>query len=389
MLSIDTTPNGAYIYLNDKMQMPSYTKGIFTTPEKIKSLMPGEYNLQLEKDGYWPVKKRVRIESGQTTFIEDITLFKIESPLKLSSLSTKTIGISPDNRHLYIADENKMLNLRNNEEISLGLGQQEIQWLKGGDKLLINGEVVSLTGDNNNTNYKEILGLETHNWFLDETRNYLYYQNKNTINYFDINNKSNVVIVSNEKYLDYIPYNDSLFTITERGERKYLTEYSLQNKEIKTEIELPASADYKIRDNIQGWLSVYDGKNQSLYLFNPQQTENKEVINNIKNWQWINRYQLIYSNDFEIYLLDLRSNNSTLITRMGEEIQSIMYNEKYNYLVFSTNQHLNVIDLRTDNITTIFTAEDIQSPVLDKKTNTLYFSAKIDEEIGIYSILVK
>ena len=63
MFIFDTEPHGAKIYLNKKPQ-ELFFKKIFTreesfikTPTKIKNLLPGEYDITLELEGYWPWRK--------------------------------------------------------------------------------------------------------------------------------------------------------------------------------------------------------------------------------------------------------------------------------------------------------------------------------------------
>lgn len=61
-LNLDTNPRGAVIYLNGQARneaaLLSFKKNILTTPAKIRNLLPGEYDLTLERDGYWPFQKK-------------------------------------------------------------------------------------------------------------------------------------------------------------------------------------------------------------------------------------------------------------------------------------------------------------------------------------------
>ena len=63
MLNVATIPKGAYIFLNDKEQTGAvfslFKKDSLTTPNKIKNILPGEYVLRLEREGYWPYEKKI------------------------------------------------------------------------------------------------------------------------------------------------------------------------------------------------------------------------------------------------------------------------------------------------------------------------------------------
>ncbi len=394
MLVIDTTPNGAVIYLNDKPQKTSgfqlKKRNQLTTPNKIKNVLPGEYNLHLEKESYWPVKKRIKINSGQTTFVEDITLFKIDLPMQIAASSVGRLEMSPNYKYLFLPTDKKIINLKNNQEIILDFELiSNWQWIKNGDRLLINGLLINPEDGNSIIDYSQTIGTGASDWFWDENNNHLYYRHKDSLNRLEIDNKTNTTIASGENYLDYQPRDDKIFLIVKNDEVK-LREYSLKDNEVKKEIKIPEIGSYRFILDNKKWLSLYDEKNESLYLFHPEQiNQDNIVIKNIKTWRWLNDDQLIYHNDFEIYLLDLKQNNTTLITRIGEEIEEMIYNNSDNYLIFSTMKSLNVVDLRNDNITTLFRSENISSPTLNKKNDTLYFTAQIGQQKGIYKILVR
>ncbi|MEO8065317.1 MAG: PEGA domain-containing protein [Candidatus Doudnabacteria bacterium] len=90
---IKTDPSGAEVYLSDKKQSD-------TTPDSIRFLLPGDYNLRIEKDGYQPWAKRLTVrEQFVTKAAEDqnlITLFfkdpKPEEPRAASQISLSKTG---------------------------------------------------------------------------------------------------------------------------------------------------------------------------------------------------------------------------------------------------------------------------------------------------------
>ena len=65
---IKSYPKGANIYINN---IDTEEK----TPRQITNIKPGLYNLEIKKDNYIPWKKQLYIQSGETTFVEDIVLF--------------------------------------------------------------------------------------------------------------------------------------------------------------------------------------------------------------------------------------------------------------------------------------------------------------------------
>ena len=75
-----------------------------------------------------------------------------------------------------------------------------------------------------------------------------------------------------------------------------------------------------------------------------------------------------------------------MLTRVGEKIVKIIWNENANYLIFSTADSLNAYDPVIGLITKIFTANSIKPLTLNNTNNTLYFWANIGRQNGIYSL---
>ena len=100
MLIVESNPEGAVISLNGKpltkFSLTSLKKTETATPAKIGNLLPGRYSLSLELEGYWPIQKTVEIHPGQTTLIDNVSLFRNELPWLLLSSGEGIFSLSPD-----------------------------------------------------------------------------------------------------------------------------------------------------------------------------------------------------------------------------------------------------------------------------------------------------
>lgn len=56
-LTIDSNPGGAYVYVNNQY------RGV--TPVDIRDARPGNYDITINRDGYYPVRRRVRVDAGE------------------------------------------------------------------------------------------------------------------------------------------------------------------------------------------------------------------------------------------------------------------------------------------------------------------------------------
>ncbi|MFZ4632258.1 MAG: PEGA domain-containing protein [Patescibacteria group bacterium] len=397
MLAVATEPTKAIIYLNNKPQndlsINPWKKDYIVTPAKIKSLLPGEYELRLETEGYWPYKQKINIYSGETTFVEDVNLFKNNSPLLILNLEETGLSMSTDSKYIYASSAKKIITLKNDNVRNLNLDINQIDngghWLKN-NKLFESGIIFDPSKENADTNYASIIGSGATNWFFEENSGELYYQNNNSINRLDINKKTSAAIISGANYLDYEVRVNNLFTITNTDNQTKLNSYSLNNSKLNGEWTLPNSGHYKFDDQDLKYLTIYDDQNKTLYLFDENNLINGPmIIRNINNWSLFNNQALIYTNDFEIYIFNFSNSRSDLITRRSEKIKEIIWNTTGNYLIFSEEKNLNVLDFKNRNTTTLVSADKISSPVLDIKNNNLYFWAKIGDKNGIYKMLMQ
>ena len=391
-LAVASKPSRAIVYLNGKAQhdlsFKPWKKDYLTTPVKVKNILPDKYELTLELEGYWPYQQTVYINSGEATFVEDVILFKADLPLLIKESPETKLSLSQDNRYLFNEEGNEIISLKTEGTRKLNNleeYQTDYKWLKN-NKLFKDGILYDPLKSENDNNYKIIIGSDATNWYFDETTNTLYYKNQNTINQFGINTQISSLILKDENIISYHPYKDKLFAIAKNGQIK-LSGYFLKNLEKSNEFILPSSGNYEFVSEISSFLSIYDSKNKTLYLFDDNKIENGPiVINGIENWQVLKNNSILYTNNLEIYTFDLTTQKNELITRRSEALNDIIWNESGNYLIFSDKNSLNVFDFKNRTTTKLLNGENISSPVLDERGKNLYFWGKIENREGIYKI---
>lgn len=403
MLAVATEPKNAIVYLNDKPQndlsINPWKKDYIATPAKIKNLLPGEYELRFKTEGYWPYKQKINIYSGETTFVEDVNLFKDNSPLLILSLAEDKLIISPDNKYIYAQKSKKIINLKAESVRDLNIlnldensnfNDSRNLWLKN-NKLFIDGIIFDPTKETGDSNYYSSIGSRATNWTIDDSQNYLYYQNNNSINKLNTNSKKSSIVVSGEIYLDYEFGQNKLFTIRKTEKQIELSAKSLDNTDSQKDIWImPSSGHYRFSKRMSSYLTIYDDQNKTLYLFDENNLNKGPLtIRNINKWALYNNQALIYTNDLEIYIFNFSNSRSDLITRRSEKIEDIFWNSEGNYLILSSFNNLSVFDFKNRNTTVLLSAEKISSPVFDAKNNSLYFWARINEQEGVYKMLMQ
>lgn len=393
-LAINSQPSGASIYINDKKQSDfswkNFNDNSLTTPAKIKSLAPGEYEIRLEKDGYWPWEKRLNINAEQTTYAEDINLFKKDSILNILECGCQEIDLSPNQRYLLLKQGKKIIDLRTGRDFMVDIKNEitNYQWLKNSDRILINNRLIDLA-NNSWVDYQEIIGPEIRNLFFDEANERLYYQYKDSLNYFENNKKISQSLLEKKIYKNFYLQGDHIFLLGQAGKNQTLESYDLKSHLLK-ELVLPTGGDYIFHPSDSAWLEIFENKSHTLFLIDPEFFKMpREGLKNFQGGLWLQTDKLLYHTDFEIYLFDLKQNTRTLIDRVGYQIKDVVWQAKNNYLIYATSASINSLDLSNHNSTSLLTAENISSIFLDSKTNTLYFTAAINQKSGLYKMIIQ
>ncbi|MFH1661554.1 MAG: PEGA domain-containing protein [Candidatus Falkowbacteria bacterium] len=295
---LDTKPDGAKIYIDSKPQQTflkkyfANEKSFIKTPAKIKNLLPGEYNLKMELDGYFAWEKKLKIKEGQSTYAENIYLFKKNLPALIEE-----------------NEKNEIL------------------------KQLIDDNLATSTFEKD----KKIYEIEK------------------SIN------------LTNLKITD-----------------------STSKKLIKS-IELPGS-NYEFINRDHKFLNIFDKNHDILYLIDPFSSVYsplRETINNIKLSYWVDDEKLLYANDFEIWIFDLKNNKKILLTRISEPIEKIIWHPGDNYVIYNAGNSIKIIELderEKRNIIELIKLNKISSLYLNKKGDTLYFNAIINKQEGFYKL---
>ena len=393
MIAVDTVPSGAVVYLNDipqsNLSLNPFKTEYLTTAAKVKNVLPGEYTLRLEREGYWPFQKKISIYSGQTTFAEDINLFRNDTPLLIAKAEETEPSLSASRRYLFIPSTRTMITLKNNEERAIPLSEREAVWLKDSDKLLSAANIYGFdpAGD---IDYMSLIGSGASNWRLDENQGRLYYQNKNSLNYLKLSDRTSILAVSGETYGAYMPKGDNLYFVSTSQGKTAVKKYSLSSQKIEGELSLPAVGQYEFRPNDSNYLELYDKQNKTLYILNPDNIQSGiQMIKNAISWQWLDEDNLLYHNNWEIYRFNLNSGSSDLLTRVGEEITKLIWNRDSDYLIYSTANSLNALDTKMNTATKIYSTDKISGAVLDEKDNILYFWAQTGNESGVYKMVLQ
>ena len=399
MFIIDSKPEGAEIFIDGQPQK-TWSSSIFnkkkfiTTPAKIKNLLPGEYNIKLELDGYWSWQKKLFVNQGSSTFAENIYLFKNNLPVQILPADIESIRLSPNKNQAVILSSTLVtfLNLPDESKKSIKINNligKNIFWSEDQNKIIIDNYLYNLTDLNSVIDLKKI----TPNSFNYKWNgNALNYQDKNSVYQLESSGLPKKII-SNKIFNDYLIKNNYLYLIIKSGSVISLEIIDAATGQNIKNINLRETGNYSFINAEQNLLNLYDNNHKILYLIDPLSSYRPltEIINNVKTAFWANSNDLIYANDFEIWLYNLETKNKTLITRISDTIKNAVLHPSKNYIVYSTEQTINAIELderEKRNITELIKFESINSFVL-AADDIIYFLGKTDNSEGLYKFFIQ
>ncbi len=336
-LILASTPKGADIYLDGKQAKSSGS--IFgdyaTTPAKVKNLLPKEYLVEIKLDGYWPWEKKMTIYGGQSTYAENIVLFKRCTPTEAEESLAESCAANFDGEINDAATTALLKTKLNNPE--------------------------KIKSENNSL---------------------FFFGDKNKISsYSQRNEEIKEILAGNngqEEYLDFLPKDEKLFVIVKTGSRIELRDYNLENNTATQSINLPGAWQYQLSSDQNNILAAYNPDSRNLFLFDEEKLKPRGgAIGNTNYWNWLGDEKLLIAGDFEITIFDSKNSSRQLITRISEKVTGLTWSKKKKYLIYTTDKNINSIDLYEGDgrITKLLDGNKISQPRLDEKNKILYFQA--------------
>jgi len=412
ILIVDSEPRGAMIYIDNKIQRNFFgniinrDKNYVTTPAKIKGVLPGEYEVRFEMEKYWPWQKKLEIASGQSTFAEDVSLFKKELPINILDGPSIASTFSPSNRYLVnlSKDNITLFNIENETKESRQTTRGTsslIRWSESSEKIIYSDLLFDVNNWTKPLNLSDVITATNNSlvkWGEDD--NQVYYSSDQGIHRYNIDAKLNKNIINESGINDFLIKNNSLFYIKQTVKDTQLSIYELDSsnkiieaKKLIKQLTLPSS-DYEFINQGHNLLNLYDKKFKILYLIDPSSPIRplRETINNTTESLWVTDTKLLYANDFEIWLYDLESFNKIILTRISNKIDNIIWHPNNNYIIYNTNNNINIIELDNRekyNVTNLINLDNIKNLHLNDEGDVLYFYSKIGNQEGIYKLFIQ
>ncbi|MBI5038098.1 MAG: PEGA domain-containing protein [Candidatus Kerfeldbacteria bacterium] len=327
-LSITSTPRGASVYVNNELQQKQ-------TPFSINHLYASNYQVKLEKSGYYAWEKNVRTYADRVTRLPNAYLVKKQN-FEASILTTpiESMYVSPSGSRIMIAHQ-----LELTAYLQTGIRQWEyrlpaevadIQWSADESLLLVTTAssstplvINSYDGSRSNFALPDTGTIYEYFWSQD-VGTILYCRTNQAV--YEINLARQITQQLPEPPIQ--KYGDTSLRIMRDLE---LATWETSDGELIASLPVPILHTLKIVASGH-FLFVQDATNRSLFTIDVQTRQSKPLGKNIIATMWgAERKQLLYASSNELWLYDPQTVTQELILRTSQEITNaqLMINDQY------------------------------------------------------------
>lgn len=402
ILMLASEPKDAQVFINGKNVEDK-------TPARIKNMMPGDYAIKMEKDGYYPWEKVLTIKSKLTTFAENVALFKKTLPMQIINGDIKSFSISNDGDKIAFYEKGavKIFDITSKSIKELYKNSSEvtnISWSENDEKILVaerlfpNFRIVNADGSetpflpkNIGYNFTEIVldsgsANTAFGFILTGAQTGILHQ----IDMKDKKVKASVAVGNS-----FIAEGDTIYTTENAAKNKYLFKKSFKDYSVKEQIALMPFGNYKFFELKNDLLTILHKERGELVYINLKNSDENTILESgVKTAIFTkDNSKLIIKKDFEILVYDFAAKQKDLITRYGKEIKKAIWHPEGGYVFFNLDKTLEVTELdnrggsRSQISLTQF--DEIRDFAVDSKSETIYFTGKINAQQGLFELDIK
>lgn len=332
-LFVASTPKDATISINGQTIRD-------TTPAIIKTLKPAPYQIQLTLAGHLPWSKTLPIREGETTFIDHVILFLDNPPQLLAREPMHNVAWSAQKERIAWANHQA--------------GWTEI-WVAGIS--LANPRLVYRTELNTDI----VLAWEDAQSLAILSRGITQRVSSEGVALAEPTqppvqfhtNKDSVDVLVGEVVLARLPF-----------------------------------GTYRVLDQRGSYILVQDTARQRISLLtNADAAEPLLLQEDATFVEWIREDALLFATEHAISLYEPARHQTTLVTRISEQIRAVAWHPQGRYVFFVTDTDARVIELDDRDgrhVTPLATMESIESLFLSPRGEDLYLVGSNGIDVGLY-----
>ena len=389
-LVLETAPTNAEVLLNDE-------KAKSKTPARLNNVLPGDYDVKINKPEHYPWQKKLTINTQETTFAEDIILFYQAEPQSINGNNINTWSFSPDNNFLALIvnefnqEHIYLYNLKNNKKKLVHVSQtpttkHKIDWSPFGSYFLLTTDS-SVTALSTGAPWKNLPVQATAKNFQWDANNYniLYHQTGSNLyetNYLTQATTKIFTLPTQATLLDYYINDSEVFTIEKLNTKYLLTKYPLNTDttiDLRKIIELN-NPNYHFINIFKDKLALFEETDQTIYLANRSLDQIAFHKDGIISHDFLSsKGLLLLQTSQELSYLDLNQDNleEVTITRYSQGLQNAKWHSSPPHVFMLKDQTVEIIELddRNGNQTINLPIKQVQDLAVNSNQQLLYYIA--------------
>jgi hypothetical protein len=387
-----TTPPNARIYLNGQLQTSYQRFGKrqdIVTPTKIKNLLPGEYKVRFELDGYHPWEKKLVVKSGESTYAETVELFSDSKPIAVNNENAKNLYLDAGNEVLAWLTENKvsMYDLKSFSTKLEIVGRPKSYAIQdSAEHILVDGSIYGSDLSVPLFSVAKLIGTDAKSIQFVRNQDKVAFILKNKIETVDLADQkiSTVNISTSSEIINFAAYDDQLQVVIASSSRYFWQFY--RNGELVRSAELPVGR-YEFRWINEDWLSLQDADRELVYLLKAK-IDNSQIktVKHCRKIVHIKDNDFLCSNEYEIFSYNTESSASNLLDRISEPVLAAYWHKTNNYVIYLTRSGVFTLELDQRDFRNKTKVMDVSvsESAFDHDKNTLYISGEYGGQKGIF-----
>lgn len=375
-ISIQTDPGNTEVYIND-------VKYKATTPCTIRNLLPSSYQITLKKDGYFDWSETLEISSGTAYQLNGIILLKNQlTPKSLTSDSFDNLTPSSNNKYIAMSQgseisvyDNSAAKIIYNKKLTSAVDL--IDWSPLADDFVIKTK----------TNRFYILNTQSPNNEIELST----FLNEPIISaQWSVSENNIIYAFTGQGVYRINSYQKTSSLLTTDASAAYISDnyiFSAANGVLtiklnglpQQQVQLRQNASLKYQKLSSDWTAMIDQNNLVMWLFDTKNNRLEPIAQEVIGIPDLNNNLLFFYNQFEIWTLDLKTDEPTLILRTSDQITAADMLVPANYVIYAKqNGGLNILGNSpiNDNTYQVPLANVSQIDILGDKRNVLVVSGQ-------------
>ncbi|MFA6604169.1 MAG: PEGA domain-containing protein [Patescibacteria group bacterium] len=403
VLRVNSQPEGAAIRLNGELYAEP-------TPASVFRLLPQEYEVSLEKAGYFTWKKKLEVWSGSTTFAEKVILIRnsyprlleerplsrivFDSRQKLSAEISETAGWT----ELSVTDRSKDRRTTLARFDAGRFAAIDLNWSPDSERILFTGladdgrtEIMVYPADGS----EPLLLAETKNrlvaahgarWSADGKRVIL----AAASGIFSANAADGTIspLYGDANFADAIESDGALYLLRTDPAAAVLLDAGTGTGDAPESIVTLQSGKYRFLEASGRWLVIKDLDRGKLHLID---LKNKSAFGPFTadriRWEKPDGGRLLLWNDFEISVFDPGTGQREVVTRLSTRINDCLWHPGGQNIIYATAAGLKTIEVDgrdQRNVHDLSPLADCDNLTIDNAGKLLWYLGNAGNRRGLY-----